>query len=135
MRRLQLEEQIKKAEHPAPIDGVVAVAKGKLGETIQRGTPIARIYDDRDLMIRFAVPKEHRNLVKIGGRVELSVPGIEQPVWATIERVTDQEPPINFAVVDADIDDSKLRPDEIQVASEGRVRIADAQQPAAGAKR
>ena len=137
VRRLQLEEQIKKADHPAPIDGVVAVVKGKLGETIQRGTPIARIYDDRDLMIRFAVPKEHRNIVKIGGRVELSMQGIDQPVWATIERVTDQEPPITFAVVEADIDDSKLRPDEIQVASEGRVRIADAQQPqpAAGVKR
>ena len=131
VRRLQLEEQIKKAEHPAPIDGVITVVKAKVGETLQRGTPIARVYDDRDLMIRFAVPKEHRALVKVGGRVELSVPGVDAPVWATIERIADEEPPITFAVVDADIDDSKLRPDEIQVASEGRVRIADVQQTAA----
>jgi hypothetical protein len=42
-----------------------------------------------------------------------------------------QEPPINFTVVEADIDDSKLAPGELAVASVGRVRIADAR----GAKR
>ena len=129
VRRLQLEEQIKKADLPSPIDGVITIVKVKEGEMMQRGIPIARVFDDRDLMIRFAVPKDHRDLVKIGGRVELKVAGVEQPIWASIDRITDEEPPITFAVVEADIDDSKLRPGEIQVASEGRVRIVDVQPP------
>jgi hypothetical protein len=42
-----------------------------------------------------------------------------------------QEPPINITVVEADIDDAKLAPGELQVAAVARVRIADAR----GAKR
>lgn len=132
-KRRQLEEQVQKAEHPAPIAGVITIVKAKEGELVQRGAPLARVYDDRDLMIRFAVPKQHRSKIKIGDRVELQVAGVEAPIWATVERIADEEPPITFAVVVADIDDTKLRPDEIQVASEGRVRIAQAQP--AGAKR
>jgi len=125
VRRLQLEEQIKKADLPSPIDGVVTIIKAKDGEMMQRGAPIARVFDDRDLLIRFAVPKEYRHLVKLAGRVELRVDGVEQPIWASITQIADEEPPITFAVVEADIDDSKLRPDELTVASKGRVRLVD----------
>lgn len=125
VRRLQLEAQIEKANLPSPIDGIVTIVKAKEGEMMQRGVPIARVFDDRDLLIRFAVPKPYRHLVKVGGRVELAVAGVAQPIWATVERIADEEPPITFAVVEADIDDSKLRPDEIQVASEGRVRLVE----------
>jgi hypothetical protein len=82
------------------------------------------------------VPKEHRHLVAPGKRVEIRIEGVARTVWATIERIADEEPPINFAVVEADIDDSKLGPDEIRVTSQGRVRLADASgAPGAGAKR
>ena len=128
-RRKQLEEQIRKAELPSPIDGVITITKGKEGDIMQRGIPLFRVFDDRDLVIKFALPKEHKNLVKIGGRVELRVAGVEQPIWANITTISDEEPPITFAVVEADIDDTHLRPGEIQVASEGRVRIADAAPP------
>jgi membrane fusion protein (multidrug efflux system) len=129
VQRLQIEEQIKKSELPAPIDGVITILKGQAGEMLQRGMSIARVYDDSDLIIKFAVPKEQRHLVKEGGRVELRVAGSDAPIWARIERITDQEPPLTFTVVEADIDDTKLRPDELQVASEGRVRI-ESPQPA-----
>jgi multidrug efflux pump subunit AcrA (membrane-fusion protein) len=125
VQREQIEDQIKKADVPAPIDGVIMILKAQQGEMLQRGTSIARVYDDSDLIIKFAVPKEHRNLVKEGGRVELRVTGSTQPIWARIDRITEEQPPITFFVVEADIDDSKLRPDEIQVASEGRVRIEE----------
>jgi multidrug efflux system membrane fusion protein len=124
VKRKQLEEQIQKANLPAPISGVITIVKAKEGELLQRGTPIARVFDDSDLVIKFAVPKEHRSFVRINDRVELHVAGLEQPIWAHVETIADEEPPITFAVVTADIDDSKLRPGEIQVASEGRVRIA-----------
>lgn len=131
VRRIQLEEQIAKANLPAPIDGVITIVKAKDGEIVQRGVPIARVFDDSDLIIKFALPKEHRHLVELGGRVELRVDGLAQPVWADIERIADEEPPITFAVVEANIDDSKLRPGEIQVAAQGRVRIVEPPKPRA----
>jgi multidrug efflux pump subunit AcrA (membrane-fusion protein) len=122
-QRKQLEEQVAKANLPAPIDGVVTVVKVKTGEMAQRGQAILVVLDDKDLIIRFAVPKEHKHLLKIGGRVELRVASLEQPVWADINRITEVEPPISFFVVEADIDDSKLRPGELSVATEGRVKL------------
>jgi RND family efflux transporter MFP subunit len=134
--RARLEELVTKAQVVAPFDGVVMMVKVKEGEMAQQGTPIARVFDPRDLLVKFAVPKEHRHLVAPGKRVELRIDGVARPVWATIERIADEEPPINFAVVEADIDDSKLGPDEIRVTSQGRVRLADASgAPGAGAKR
>ncbi len=132
-RRVELEELIVKADLKSPIDGVITMIKIKEGEVAQKGTPLARVFDDHDMIIRFAVPREYRSLVREGLRVELQPSTGGEPIWATITTVADEEPPITFAVVEADIDDSKLRPDEIQVASEGRVRIADAQPQ--GAKR
>lgn len=133
VKREQIEDQIEKANHPSPIDGIITVIKQKEGDVLQRGTPIARVFDDSDLIIRFAVPKQYRSEVKLGGRVELAVDGNAQPIWATIINIADEEPPITFSVVTADIDDSKLRPDEVQVAKDGRVRLADEPTPPAPA--
>ena len=98
-----------------------------MGEVAQIGTPLARVFDPSDLIMRFAVPKEHRGELMLGQRVELTVEGNARPVWATVTNISGaQEPPINFTVVEADIDDTKLAPGELTVASVGRVRIADA---------
>lgn len=132
----RLQALIDKAQVTAPMDGVVMMVKVKEGELAQQGQPLARVFDPKDLLMKFAVPKEHRHLVALGKRVELRIDGVEHPVWATIERIADEEPPITFAVVEADIDDSKLRPDEVRVAAQGRVRIAEAVAVApAGTKR
>jgi hypothetical protein len=77
------------------------------------------------------VPNEYRSQLKLGGKVELTVDGAAQPVWALITDIADEEPPITFSVVTADIDDSKLRPDEIQVAKDGRVRLVEEPTPPA----
>lgn len=130
--RERLEALVAKAQVTSPIDGIVMMVRVKEGELAQQGAPLARVFDPKDLIMKFAVPKEHRAKVAIGKRVELRIDGVDSPVWATIERIADEEPPITFAVVEADIDDSKLRPDEIRVASQGHVRIADA---SAGGKR
>lgn len=130
--RERLEMQLAHATITAPFDGVVMMIKVKEGEQTQKGSQIARMFDPRDLMMRFVVPKEQRARVQLGQRVELRIDGVARPIWATVERITDEEPPINFAVVEADIDDGKLAPDEIRVTAQGRVRIADA---SAGGKR
>ena len=116
----------------SPLDGVVMMVKVNEGEMAQKGQPLARVFDPKDLMMQFAVPKEHRQLVAPGKRVELRIEGVERSLWATVERIADQEPPLNFSVVEADIDDTKLNPDEVRLTAKGRVRIADA---SAGGKR
>jgi multidrug resistance efflux pump len=125
--REQCEKDLVKAEITAPISGIVTNIKAREGEVAQIGTALARVFDPGDLIIRFAVPKDHRHEVALGQRVELSVEGNARPVWATVTNISGaQEPPINFTVVEADIDDTKLAPGELTVASVGRVRIADA---------
>ena len=125
--REQSEKDLARTEIAAPIDGIVTNIKAHEGEIAQIGTPLARVFDPSDLIIRFAVPKEHRATIQRGQRVELEVEGAKRLVWATVTNISGaQEPPINFTVVEADIDDSKLAPGELTVASVGRVRIADA---------
>jgi RND family efflux transporter MFP subunit len=124
--RSRLEALAANAQATAPIDGVVMMVKLNEGEMAQKGTPLARVFDPKDLIMKFAVPKEHRHLVAPGKRVELRIEGVERTLWATVERIADQEPPLNFAVVEADIDDAKLNPDEIRLTAKGRVRIAEA---------
>lgn len=124
--RERLESVIARAQAVAPFDGIAMMVTIKEGELAQKGTPLARIFDPSDLIMKFAVPKEHRHLVAPGKRVELLIEGVARPIWATVERIADEAPPITFAVVEADIDDTKLNPDEIQVTAKGRVRIADA---------
>jgi multidrug efflux pump subunit AcrA (membrane-fusion protein) len=124
-QRKRLEELLPRAEVKSPIDGVVMMVRAKQGEMAQKGTQLARVFDPSDLLFRFAVPKEHRSKVKLGERIQLFVDGVDHPVWATVEQISQElEPPMSFTVVDADIDDTKLQPDEIRVASQGRVRLA-----------
>lgn len=128
--RQQVEELIEKAELRSPIDGVITMVAARKGQIAQKGTILARVYDTSDLMVRFAVPKEQRKLVKAGGRVELSVEGVSHPIWASIQRISDEvEPPINFTIVEADIDDTKLQPDEVRVTASAVVRVADSTTP------
>jgi multidrug efflux pump subunit AcrA (membrane-fusion protein) len=133
--RQQLEVMLTKTELKAPVDGVVTMIKIRDGVMATKGMPVARVFDDRDLLIRFAVPREHRAKIAQGQRVELTVEGAAGPVWATVNNISDElEPPVNFTIVEADIDDSKLRPDELRVASKGTVRIAEASTTSPGAK-
>ncbi len=124
-RREPLERQLTQSSIVAPFDGVVMTVKAKEGQVARKDEPLARLFDPSDLLFRFAVPKEWRKDISVGSRVELKIEGVERQVWATIETIADEEAPINFAVVVADIDDSKLAPGEIQITSSGRVTLAD----------
>ncbi|HZJ66076.1 MAG TPA: HlyD family efflux transporter periplasmic adaptor subunit [Kofleriaceae bacterium] len=124
--REQAEKDLAASQIVAPIDGIVTNIKAHVGDATQIGSPLARVFDPSDLIIRFAVPKEHRAAIALGQRVELTVDSARQPIIATVTNISGaQEPPINFTVVEADIDDSKIPRGEITVASVGRVRIAD----------
>ena len=128
----QAEKNLDNAKIVAPIDGVVTNIRVHEGQAVQYGTPLARVFDPSDFILKFAVPREQIEEVKRVGRVQLTVEGNPRPIWAQVTKIlAAQEPPINFTVVEADIDDTKLAPGEVTVASVGRVRIADAR----GAKR
>jgi RND family efflux transporter MFP subunit len=124
--REQAEKDLARTVIVAPMDGIVTNIKAHVGDVAPIGTALARVFDPSQLIIRFAVPREHRAEITLGQRVELTVDG-GRPIGATVTNISGaQEPPINFTVVEADIDDSKIPRTEITVASAGRVRIADA---------
>jgi multidrug efflux pump subunit AcrA (membrane-fusion protein) len=123
--RKTLERQLAKADVAAPVAGIVMMVRAKPGAVIQQGEPLARVFDPRDLIVKFAVPKTVRGQLAIGARVELEIEGVDRKIWASIQSYADEEAPIHFTIVVADIDDDKLRPDELRVAQAARVRLAD----------
>lgn len=120
-----LERQLKGAQMTAPTGGIVMMVKAKEGAVVQQGEPIARVFDPRDLIVRFAVPKTYRDKLQTGARVELQIEGVKRQIWATIQEYADEEAPINFTVVVADLDDAKLGPGEVRLASVAKVKLVD----------
>lgn len=130
-----IQAQLAATRIKAPIDGVVTRIKIKDGALATRGTPIAQVFDTSDLLIMFKVDRDHRNLVKAGDRISFKVEGEQRPILATITDISPElEPPLNFVIVTADLDDSKLSPDQIKVASSGRVSLYDLEQQQAPQK-
>ena len=123
--RAILERQAAAATVLAPLEGIVMMVRAKDGSSVQSGDPIARVFDPRDLIVRFSVPKSERNKLKKGARVELAIEGTDRRIWAVIEDFADEEAPINYTLVVADLDDSKLLPDEVRLASVAKVKLAD----------
>jgi RND family efflux transporter MFP subunit len=122
----ELETMITKAQVRAPLDGVISIVKVKEGEVPAKGTPIARVFDPNQLVIRFAVPRTDKALVKPGVTVELETSTTKQTVPATV-RLEDavDDPSIDFTVFEAVIDPN-YRIDGIRVGDNGTVRIAAA---------
>ncbi len=131
----QIQAQIEATQVKAPIDGVVTRIKVRDGGLAQRGTPIAHVFDTSDLLILFKVDRDHKDLVKLGDRISFKIEGEQRPVLATITEISNElEPPLNFVIVTADLDDSKLTEDQIKVASNGRVSLYDVEQARAPQK-
>lgn len=125
----QIQAQIAATKIKAPIDGVVTLIKAKDGGLAQRGTPIAHVFDTSDLLILFRVDADFRAMVKLGDRIAFKIDSEQRPVLATISKISPElEPGLNFFIVEADLDDSKLTADQIKVASSGRVSLYDVEQ-------
>ncbi len=128
----QARKNLDNAKIVAPIDGVITNIRVQEGQAVQNGAPLARVFDPSDFIVKFAVPRGHIDEVQPGRRVQVTVEGNARPIWAQVTKIlAAQEPPINFTVVEADIDDTRLAQGELRVAAPARVRIADAR----GAKR
>ena len=124
--RKQFARQLEQATLLAPIDGVVSIIRVKEGEMARPGTAVARVFDPRDLTARFEVSQQHKGLVKKGTRIEASIPSTGAKFTVTVENVsTALEPPLQFLIADADIDDTSIDSEAIGVGVAGRFRIVD----------
>src|ERR1041384_4797237 len=109
-----IKDQLAHAELKAPFDGEISNIKVKVGDAIQKGQPIARVFDPTDLIVRFAVPGNEKITLEKGMRVQLKLKDADGPIWAVVYRIRDElEPTLNYRIVEADIDDTKLRPGEV----------------------
>jgi multidrug efflux pump subunit AcrA (membrane-fusion protein) len=121
--RAALEAQLAATRFEAPVDGVLSLIKTQPGEVVAPGAVIARVFDPDSLMIRFQVLRDRRRQVAPGAIVELTVAGADRPLRARITAVsTDLEPPLDFAVAEADILDPNAARD-VQIGTLGEVRM------------
>jgi RND family efflux transporter MFP subunit len=123
--REQAEELLLKTTIVAPIDGVITFVKVTEGQMAGRGQPIARIFDPSDLWVRFAVPPQRRDALVPGVRVSASpTVNASRQLTATVQVVhRTLEPPLQFAVVEADLDDAALGDRDTLVGTMVDVRI------------
>ncbi|HKE14465.1 MAG TPA: efflux RND transporter periplasmic adaptor subunit [Kofleriaceae bacterium] len=125
--RQQLEQHLARSVLVAPIDGVVSMIRVKEGEVAVPGTPVARVFDPRDLWVRFAVDSEYRHLVVEGTRVAALDPASGARFDAVVRNVsTDIDPALQFVVADADVDDALVKGEGVGVGSVGRVLLQPA---------
>ncbi len=127
----QLEKMLANAQITAPISGVVSAIKVSTGEMASRGTPIAQVFDVKDLLVRFAVPRRQVSTVKVGQVVTISFDTEQAPLTATVQMIGEElDPTLEVSFIEADIDDATLPPERRKVGVEGRVRMAAPAAPA-----
>jgi multidrug efflux pump subunit AcrA (membrane-fusion protein) len=122
--REQLAGRLKRTTVHAPIDGVVSMIRVKEGEVARQGAAIARVFDPKDLWLRFAADPEHKDKIHEGARVSIEIPGSGIRVSAVVRHVSvDLEPPLQLLVADADIDERGVDAGLVRVGAVGPVRI------------
>jgi multidrug resistance efflux pump len=103
---------------------VVGAIKVAPGELALRGTPIAQVFDVRDLLVRFAVPRKQLGRLAIGQPVTISFDGAEAPLVAVVQTIGDEiDPALEVSFVEADLDDATLPAGRRKVGIAGRVRL------------
>jgi len=102
--REQLEAMRSHATIVSPIDGIVSLVKVSEGQMAGRGMPIARVSNPAGLKLRFAVPREQRDQLVVGARVDVTIKGQATAFTAIVKEVgSTLEPPLQFAVVEAEL--------------------------------
>jgi multidrug resistance efflux pump len=117
---------IEAANIKAPMDGTIAVIKVHIGDMARKGSPIARVFDPNDPIVKFALPRSSHESVHVGDIVAMNVG--EHSINVTVSSITDDhDPSIDFFTVVAELDKATLssRPADIKVGASGHVRIAD----------
>jgi len=114
LAREQLEALRDQTTIVAPIDGVVTSPKVSEGQMAGRGQPILRISNPSHITVRFAVSREALEKITRGTRVQIvRTKGSKDVLIGTVQEVSNTlAPPLQFAIVEAELDPSTLPEDQ-----------------------
>lgn len=122
----EVQRLIARCKVTAEIDGIVVYINAKEGVVPNKGQSLARIADTSDLRVRFVVPVADVKKLQKGQKINVFIQNHDEEIPATVMEFTGTaENHVDVAVVEADIDDSKLKQDELSATGQGFVRIAN----------
>lgn len=107
----------------AGIDGEVVYVNAREGGSLQKNQSFARVSDTKDLRVKFLVPLTLYKTLKRGQSVQVFMPNHDGDLFAkVIDFTASSENRIESVIVEADIDDSKLK-EEVSASGTGYVRF------------
>jgi HlyD family secretion protein len=80
--------QVAYSEIRSPIDGVVTDRPLFAGETATAGTPVITVMETRTLIAKMHIAENDAEQLRVGGPAEVTVPGIDIPVAATVSMIS-----------------------------------------------
>lgn len=72
----------------SPIDGVVTDRPLFPGETAAAGATVITVMDTSSLLTKLHLAQESAQKLKLGGKAEISIPGVDQPVEAIVSLIS-----------------------------------------------
>lgn len=82
------EAQVSYSEIRSPIDGYVTDRPLYAGETAAAGTPLVTVMETHTLIAKLHIAESQAQQLHVGGDAQISVPGIKQPVPATVSMIS-----------------------------------------------
>jgi multidrug efflux pump subunit AcrA (membrane-fusion protein) len=76
------------SEIRSPIDGVVTDRPLFAGETAGAGAPLITVMETRTLIAKMHIAQQQAQQLKLGGKAEMTVPGVADPVSAKISLIS-----------------------------------------------
>jgi RND family efflux transporter MFP subunit len=87
-RFINAEAQVSYATLRSPINGVVTDRPLFPGETAVAGTPVVTVMDTSSLVAKLHITQANAQQLNLGGKAEVTVPGVEDPVEATVSLIS-----------------------------------------------
>jgi HlyD family secretion protein len=82
------EAQLSYASLRSPIDGVVTDRPLFAGETAQAGAPLITVMDTSSLLAKVHLSQAAAQRMKVGDKAQVTVPGMDEPVEATVSLIS-----------------------------------------------
>jgi len=99
----------------APFAGAVAARYLDPGSAVHPGTPIVKLISGGVPEVRFAIPEDEREHVRVDGRIDVTIPSLRTALHGTVENVAPQvDSASNFVFVTA----------RLEIPAEQRSRIS-----------
>lgn len=110
----------------APFRGTVALRHLDPGATVAPGTPVVRLIATDELFVRFAVPPERAGDLAQGTAVEVALPGLDDPVPASVRQVAPEiDAASRMVFVEARLDGASVGSGAVRSGLVARVSLAE----------